>query len=151
MARIFGYEITDTDKAYLLILVYFVGVILIWRGIWEINDRIPILKSPYVSLFLGLLILTLTGYIFREFDPLAQRLNRLTRIVHTVVSDIKRGALATIHYYDEVHKKHKKIDPKSIMRVEHGYIVTKDKCGEHFVPMHRVTRIHHKGKIIWRK
>jgi hypothetical protein len=31
MASIFGYRITDEDKAYLLILVYLVGVVFIWR------------------------------------------------------------------------------------------------------------------------
>ncbi len=36
------------------------GVVLVWRGVWDLADATPILKIPAVSLLVGLSILWLT-------------------------------------------------------------------------------------------
>lgn len=36
------------------------GIVLVWRGIWELADRLPIIKVPAVSIVVGLVILWLT-------------------------------------------------------------------------------------------
>jgi len=151
MAGIFGYRVTDEDKAYLLILVYLFGIVFLWRGVWEASDRLPLIKNPWVSLFVGLLILTLTGYIFKEFDPLAQKMSRLTKSLHNIVGEIGRGASTELHYYDSLKKKHMQLKTHNIKRVENNFVVFEEDGKEHFLPIHRITKIHHKGKIVYQK
>ena len=43
-----------------------IGVILFWRGVWALADGTPILENPWVSLFLGLVILVLSHQFYRE-------------------------------------------------------------------------------------
>lgn len=38
-------------------LVSAIGVILVWRGLWDIFDQIPIISYSAISLSLGLIIL----------------------------------------------------------------------------------------------
>ncbi len=60
-------KVTRKDKEYVLLIVAGSGAVLFWRGIWHIADIIPIVQNPFVSLFLGLTILTVTGFLWREF------------------------------------------------------------------------------------
>ncbi len=43
------------------------GVILFWRGVYEITSQNQFLKDPGLSLVTGLIILALTGVLSREF------------------------------------------------------------------------------------
>lgn len=43
-----------------------VGIILVWKGVWETAERFPILYGP-VSVFLGTAILLLTGLMVSFF------------------------------------------------------------------------------------
>ncbi len=43
------------------------GVILFWRGVYEITSQNQFLKDPGLSLVTGLIILALTGLLSREF------------------------------------------------------------------------------------
>lgn len=43
------------------------GVILFWRGIYELSSQNWFLKDPHISLVAGLIILTMTGFITKEF------------------------------------------------------------------------------------
>lgn len=61
------FRVTRKDKQYLALLVAGTGIVLFWRGIWHLADITPVVENPFVSLFLGLLILTITGFIWREF------------------------------------------------------------------------------------
>jgi hypothetical protein len=36
------------------------GIVLVWRGIWELADQLPIIKIPLVSIVFGLMVLWLT-------------------------------------------------------------------------------------------
>lgn len=147
--KIFKYYFTETDKHYLLALLYATGIILFWRGIWEVSYEIPILDNVYVALFVGLLIITLTGLVYKEFDPLARKMAVITRIMHEIISEVKKGKVYDVHYYDELSKKHHRIDPKKIHRIEQTYVVVKEKGKEKFIPLHRISKIHHKRKIYW--
>ncbi|MBI4440880.1 hypothetical protein HY639_01815 [Candidatus Woesearchaeota archaeon] len=60
-------KVTRRDKEYLLLIVAGSGAVLFWRGIWNIADIVPVVQNPFVSLFLGLTILTVTGFLWREF------------------------------------------------------------------------------------
>ena len=43
------------------------GVILFWRGIYEISSMNTFLSNPYLSLAAGILILAVTGLISKNF------------------------------------------------------------------------------------
>ena len=60
-------KVTKRDKEYVTLLVAGTGIVLFWRGVWHLADITPVVENPFVSLFLGLLILTLTGFVWREF------------------------------------------------------------------------------------
>ncbi|MBI4140938.1 DUF504 domain-containing protein [Candidatus Woesearchaeota archaeon] len=142
--------LSETDKQFLMSLVYAAGIILFWRGIWAIADITPIVMNGFVSFFLGLLILTLTGYIYKEFDPFGQRTNKIIKLLHHITTTKKEEGYS-IHYYDEVGKHHHKILPENIMRIEHNLLITQHKGHEIFIPIHRISRIHKKAEVIWKK
>ncbi len=43
------------------------GVILFWRGIYELSSQNAFLKDPHLSLVTGLIILAITGLLSKEF------------------------------------------------------------------------------------
>ena len=144
-------HINDSDKHYLFSLLYASGIILFWRGIWEAIAQVPIIGNVFVSLFLGLLIITLTGVIYKEFDPIGQKLNNVTRLLHDIMNEAKQGKKYEIHYYDHVSKKHQIVHAHRIKSIEHNYIILEEKGKELFIPIHRISRIHHQGKVVWQK
>ena len=42
-----------------------VGIILIWRGTWNLFDRAPFLNDPLTSILAGLLLVILSGIFFK--------------------------------------------------------------------------------------
>jgi hypothetical protein len=44
-----------------------VGIILFWRGVWHAADEIPYLTNSWISIFIGILILLLTGVFVSAF------------------------------------------------------------------------------------
>ena len=46
----------------------FLGVVLIWYGLWDIVGMIPILKNPYVATVAGIIILALTGTFYKKLS-----------------------------------------------------------------------------------
>jgi len=103
-----------------------------------------------VSFFLGLLILTLTGYIYREFDPFGQRTSKILKLLHNVSTAKKEEGYA-VHYYDELSKQHHRIEPENIKRIEHNTIILEKNGKEFFVPIHRISRIHKKNEVVWKR
>lgn len=60
----------ETDKHFLLSMFIATGMILFWKGLWEGVGSLPVLDNAWVDLFIGAVMLTLSGVIFSEFDPL---------------------------------------------------------------------------------
>lgn len=46
----------------------FVGLVLVWYGMWGLVMLIPFLKKPIVALVAGTVLLFLTGAFFRELE-----------------------------------------------------------------------------------
>lgn len=145
------YTLREEDKQFLSSLLYATGIILFWRGIWEVSYDIPLLRSPAFSLATGLLIITLTGYLYREFDPLSQRLHRIGRLLHDVVTRSKQGEPHEIYYYDQIGKHHHKLMPHKITKIEHDFVIFEEKGHEVFIPMHRIMRVHKGNQVIWKR
>ncbi|MFH1127779.1 MAG: hypothetical protein ABIG84_04510 [archaeon] len=52
------------------------GVILFWRGIYELTSRNEFLRDPYFSFVAGLIILALTGLLSRQFISVPTKATR---------------------------------------------------------------------------
>lgn len=145
------YRLREEDKQFFTSLLYATGIILFWRGVWELSYEIPLLKNVYVSLVVGLIILTLTGYIYREFDPLSRRMHSIGKLLHDVVQKAKQGEPHEIYYYDELKKDHHVLKPHRIKKIEHDFVIFEEKGHEVFIPIHRITRIHKGKEVIWKR
>ena len=79
----------EQDKHFLWSLLAAMGIIFVWKGLWEGLYEIPYLGDPWVALFVGLTMLTLSGLIFREFDPLGS----LDKSVNKITTHVKNHPL----------------------------------------------------------
>jgi uncharacterized protein (UPF0248 family) len=146
-----GFQLNPTDKRYLAALMVLVGIILFWRGLWDITYLVPIIKNPFVSLFVGLTIITLSGVVFREFDPLTAQIAKTMEVLNEVLSRKNMNERYNISYFDESSKKLKVIHHKNIKKMEHNFLVIEEKGKEVFIPVHRVHKITKNGKVMWKK
>ncbi|OGC50381.1 hypothetical protein A2716_04205 [candidate division WWE3 bacterium RIFCSPHIGHO2_01_FULL_40_23] len=46
-------------------LIGSVGVILVWRGIWTFSDINPFLNNPVSSIVVGLILVIISGFLFK--------------------------------------------------------------------------------------
>lgn len=139
----------ETDKHFLISLVFALGIILFWRGVWHIADITPILRNEFVSFFIGLLILTLSGLIYHEFDPFAKHLTRTSKAIHDAVVDAKREGGYFLRYYDSKLKKQVRMPAHHVKHIEQNVLVVHEGNRESFIPVHRVTRVEKGKKVIW--
>lgn len=145
------YTLRDEDKRFLFALLYATGLILLWRGIWETSAVIPVLENPWVVLFIGLFILTMTGLIYREFDMLSQRVYNLSKILNDVIVQTKRGAEYRIVYYDAIRNDTHSISSKRIHNVETEFMIVEQQGHETFIPLRRIVRIDLGKTKIWQR
>ena len=145
------FRITSTDKQYLAALVVIIGIVIFWRGIWDTLYLIPIVENPFVSLFIGLLIITLSGVIFKEFDPLSRKTAKTMEILNEMVSRKGKKDGYEILYLDEKKKSALPVSNSKIKKMEHNFLVIEEKDRELFIPVHRIQKIKQDGKTIWSK
>src|SRR3989339_590558 len=115
----------EQDKHFLWALISAIGIILVWKGLWEGLYEIPYLGGSWVALFVGLTMLTLSGLIFREFDPLGGIDKSINRIVKQVSTHPKRQEFQ-IKYQDKIKKKEMVINASDIKYVEKDSLVVLD-------------------------
>ena len=141
----------EEDKHFLSSLYAAVAVVFTWKGAWDGIYLIPYISDPYVFLFLGFAILTLSGLIFKEFDPLGGIQNAVNKTMHSInVHHDKKNF--QFKYYDKEQKKYVTIPATWLKKIEKGTLVVmppKQKQ-ELFIPVHRVTEVQYKGKRYWR-
>ncbi len=144
------FRIRESDKHFFLALLVVTGIIFFWRGAWGIMDHLPIIENYVVSLFIGLLIMTFSGVIYREFIPEEEPLTPVVDLVKDIFKHPhERRKKYVIKYYDEIAKMLKEIQHAHIKKVEHNFLVTEENGKEVFIPIHRIKQIHKEGKIIW--
>lgn len=139
----------ESDKHFLWSLYYAVGIILIWKGIWEGIGSLPLLELPFVSLFVGLVMLTFSGLLMREFDPLGGLEKGVQNMMHGIHHHPQKEEFV-ISYFDSKKNKEVKIEAHKLKLIEKNVMSFHDKGKEVFIPMHRIRRIHRKGKEVWR-
>lgn len=145
------FTIRASDKHFLLALLAVVGVVFFWRGLWGVLDITPIVSNFFVSLAIGLAIMTLSGVIYREFAPEEEPLTPVLDILNAAFekSESKRKEMV-IEYHDDLMQKHKKILHTHIKSIEHNFIITERAGEEYFIPIQRIHKVISEGKVVWK-
>jgi len=146
------FYITERDKQILRALLIGTGIILFWRGVWQIADEIPILSNNYVSLFVGMVILLFSGVIFEEFSA-KENVYIATKFIRSLLRKHpkKKHHNFTVLFHDKLHKKVRKFNLHEIANIEKDMIIIKFKNREFFVPGHRIKKILKGKEVIWEK
>ena len=144
------WQFREEDKLYLHSLFYGIGVILFWRAVWETSSVMPLLRNPFFTLFVGLFVLTFTGYIFHEFDPLSRKMHKVGKYLNDAVNCAERGEKLTVYYLDKTARHEYAVDAAAIKRVEHDIFVYIHNGREYFVPTNRVMSILKGKQIVWK-
>lgn len=144
-------ELREQDKHFLSSLYAAIAVIFAWKGLWEGIYTIPYINDSWVILFIGFAMLTLSGLIFKEFDPLGGIEKSAHKTLNTVFKHPEKKHF-TIKYYDKSLKKQITIEAQEIKKIEKEalIIIDKKKKQELFIPAHRVTEIFFHGKSYWK-
>ncbi|MBW3016389.1 DUF504 domain-containing protein [Candidatus Woesearchaeota archaeon] len=144
------YRLREEDRQFLYSMLYATGIILFWRGIWEVSYDIPLLKNVYFCLFVGLFILTMTGYLYREYDVFREKSRRVSQVLHEVFRVAKKEP-HTVYYYDDIKGDEHTFSPKKIKKIETDVVVFEENGHEVFIPIHRITRVHKGKEVLWRR
>ena len=141
----------EQDKHFLWSLFIAMGVIFTWKGLWDAVYEIPYIGNEWVALFIGFAILTFSGIIFKEFDPLSKLEKTIAGKINSVMRHPHRKEFR-LEYFDKVKGKKIIVNGKDIRRVEKGVIILRHKSGrkELFIPFHRVNEVIYKGKTYWK-
>ncbi len=126
-----------------------VGVIAFWAGVWDGLGNLSYLEYPWVSLVAGLAMLSVSGFFFKEFDPLGQAEKTVNDLMRKISSHPQKHEFH-LRYHDRIKRKDVLYHAKYLAKVEKGFLVFLHKGKEIFVPIHRVREVLHKGKSYWR-
>jgi uncharacterized protein YxeA len=145
-------RLREQDKHFLMSLFVATGIIMLWKGIWEGVGGLPFISNPWVSLFIGLAMLTLTGVIYNQFDPFGSLEKSVNKVMHDVHHHPQKHEFH-IKYYDNIKKRHFTFQANRIEHIEKNFLVIRHENGkqELFIPIHRVVEVLHKGKSYWRQ
>lgn len=136
-------------KKYFWYLLGILGVVFFWAGTWDGLGNIGPLVNPLISLLVGVALLSLTGVIFKEANPLWE----VEKPVKSEAKKVHRHPQKQefhFKYQDHVKNKELLLQAQKLQRIEKEFLVFIDKGKEVFVPLHRVTEILHKGKTHWK-
>ena len=137
-------------KPYFWYIFGILGVVFFWAGVWDGLGGLPLLANPAVSLALGLMMLTLSPFIFLETPPLWGQPKEVEIVMHQVHNHPQRHEFH-FQYWDTLLKKELKIHVINLHKIEKGFAICLDKNGrELFVPLHRITEILHKEETHWK-
>jgi len=154
----------EQDKHFLSSLYIAIAIIFTWKGIWDGLYEIPFLGqlscpsfisletcTPLVFLFIGFAMLTLSGAIFKEFDPLGGIQKAVNTTLHSIQNHHDKKNFQ-FKYYDKERKKYVAIPVIWIKKIEKDalVVVSPQQKQEIFIPIHRVTEVLYKGKSYWR-
>ncbi len=136
-------------KKYFWTLFGIIGVVLFWIGVWEGIGGLPYISNPFVSLITGLVMFTLSGVIFKEFNPLQSMEKSALSVLQTISTHPQKHEFH-ISYKDKIKNKEFKFKGDKFKRIEKDFLVFLEEGKEIFIPIHRVTEIFHKNKTHWK-
>jgi uncharacterized protein (UPF0248 family) len=144
-----GDRLREQDRHFLWSLYSAVAVIFAWKGLWEGIYELPYIGDPFVFLFIGFAMLTFSGLIFKEFDPLGGVEKAVKKVINDVIHHPEKKHFK-LKYHDKSKNKDIVIDVTDIHKIEKGALVIESNKQELFIPAHRVTEVLYKGKRYWR-
>ncbi|MBI4980346.1 DUF504 domain-containing protein [Candidatus Woesearchaeota archaeon] len=141
---------TERIKKYFWSIFGAIGIIAFWAGVWEGIGGLPYLEKSWISLLVGLILLTISGLIYRQFDPLGEVEKSVHKTLHMVHRHPRKEEFH-IKYHDRMKKKEIFLNTRQLKNIEKGFLVFTGKNGkEEFIPIHRVTHISHREKTLWK-
>ncbi len=142
-------KLREQDRHFLWSLLAAIGLIFVWKGLWEGLYEIPYFGDPWVALFVGLAMLTFSGIIFREFDPLGGIEESTNKMIQFISKNSKSHEYQ-LKYYDKFKKKDILFKGNKLKGVEKSTLIIVDDGKELFIPSHRLKEVLHNGKTYWR-
>ncbi len=141
--------IREQDRHFLLSIFGGTGLILFWRGVWELPMQIPHNDLPWISLFIGLTILTLTGLVYKEFDPLGGFEKTLQRKFKSIQLSPYKKEFSFI-YEDPETNLNTAFSAEKLQSVESNYLVFEIDKTEIFIPFKTITEIRRNNEEYWK-
>ena len=139
----------EQDKHFVWSLLAAGGIIMAWESLLAMLGTVPYLKDPRVGFFVGFVILTFSGIIIRDFDPLGSLDKAVRQTVNHVHNHPHKEEFELV-YYDRLGKKKVFLPVKDIKHIEKDSLVIHSNKGETFIPLQRITEINQNGKTYWR-
>ena len=124
------------------------GIVFFWAGVLDGLGNLSYLVNPLISLFVGLAMLTLGGYLFRDTGMFGKADKRHS-MLHKVHTHPKKHEFI-ISYHDRIKKKEISFPAHKLQDIEKGFLVLLEGKKELFVPSKRVTKILHNGEVYWK-
>ncbi len=136
-------------KKYFWYIFGTLGVVFFWAGTWDGLGYLPIIENPWLSLGIGLTMLSLSGVIFKGANPLWEKEKPICGIATKIWRHPQKHEFH-FKYKDHVSNKEIMMHAKYLKKIEKEFLVFLDQGKEIFIPLHRVTQIMHKEKIHWK-
>ena len=135
-------------KRYFWYFFGMMGVVFFWAGVWDGIGSLPYLVSPWISLAVGLVMLISAKKIFSGMveSPENKEVNSILQHVH----HHPKKQEFNINYKDKLLKKETMIGAGKVKDIEKDFLIMMENKKEVFVPLHRITKITHKGKTHWK-
>ncbi len=136
-------------KKYFWYVFGLIGVVFFWAGVWDGLGNLSYLQNPLISLAVGIIMLTISGFIFKESNPFWGKEKAVMTILQKVHAHPRKHEFH-IKYHDELKKKEIIYRADKLKAIEKDFLVFLEKGKEVFVPTHRVKEVLHKGKTHWK-
>ncbi len=141
---------TTQFKSYFWYVFGIMGIVFFWTGIWDGIGNLGPLKNPLVSLLVGLAMLTLSGFIFKDSELFGVGEKTAGTILRQVHHHPHKEEFH-IKYLDKIKGTHLLLEAGKLKSIEKEFLVFLDKEDkEIFIPIHRVMEVLHKGKSHWK-
>ncbi len=138
---------SEQVKTLLWSVLGLAGIITFWRGIWEGASYIPIIDSLWISLFLGLIMMAITAFMFQN-----QPLQSSEKIIRSLQNHPQKQEFH-LKYRDNLINKEVAIPAHHIKKVQKGFVTIEDKDTgmDYFLPIERIVETTFQGKTHWKK
>ncbi len=136
-------------RQYFWYLFGIMGVVFFWAGVWDGLGSLPYISNPWISLLIGVVMLTLSGFIFKGTSPIFGGEKTALSELRKVHSHPRKHEFH-IRYKDRIQRKEVLLQANTLKDIEKEFLVFLQGNKEMFVPVHRVTEILHKGKRHWK-
>ncbi len=136
-------------KQYFWYIFGIIGVVFFWTGTWDGLGNLWLLKNPVISFVVGIILLSISGVLFKDSNPLWESEKPVKSEAKKVHRHPQKHEFH-FKYQDHVKNKELILPAQKLRRIEKEFLVFLDKGKEVFVPLHRVTEILHKGKTHWK-